>query len=158
MALPYSNNFAIFRTNAYVETNQGLSIDVSRLWKSMREPYIRWITPNPFDEQDSSARNMHILCSSGVFLFHDKTSSAMYINLIQVIRRRNRVRKEITHDWRLANGILLSVHMYIQQYQWFAPFGSPNLVTRTSGFLENDSETRLSVETFWPMVFKHFLN
>lgn len=59
---------------------------------------IRWITPSPFDGQDSSAKNMHILCSSDDFHFHDKTSSAMYINLIQVIRRSNRVRKETTHD------------------------------------------------------------
>ena len=30
---------SIFRINAYVDTNQGLSIDVSRVWKSMRELY-----------------------------------------------------------------------------------------------------------------------
>lgn len=41
--------------------------------------------------------------SWGDFLFHDKTSSAMFVNFkFKVIRRRNLVKKKTTHDWWVA--------------------------------------------------------
>lgn len=116
-----------------------------------------WIIPFSFDQQDSPARNMHILCSWGDFLFYDKTSSVMYVNLIQVIRRRNLVRKETTQDSREANGIILCMYGCHRDIMRFAPFDLPKIisniiVTKRSGFLESDFETWQSDWIVRPIV------